>query len=284
MPGRRVYVRTLEHALRIIGNEDALADLLWVSVPRLRHYLGGDIKPPDDVFLKAADIVFNDAWRTLAARQMPCPRTPHGERIEHTRGVVRAAVKNVGSSQAVLEATQRLRAQAAALCEASKACGLNHRLFDPDYQPHDQGDVLRTGLDAALQASATDVGDIELADASGGLHIAAWRGFPEELLGGLDAISEQGSACRLAFAEHTQVIIRDVTSHPLYVGTLALETLHAAGVRAVCATPIVDGGGVVLGIVATHFHEPKAPAASQLAALQLVARGTAAWLGTVAAS
>jgi GAF domain len=284
MPGRRVYVRTLEHALRIIGNEAALAELLWVSVPTLRRYLGGDLKPPDDVFLKAADIVFNDAWRTLAARPAPLPRKPHAERIERTRGMVRAAVKNVSASQAVLEATQALRVEAAALREASQACGLNHRLFDPDYQPKDQRDVLQTGLDAALQASATDLGDIELADASGGLHIAAARGFPAALLGGLDAVSEQGSACRLAFAEHAQVVICDVTSHPLYVGTPALETLRAADVRAICATPIMDGGGVVLGIVATHFHEPKAPRATELTALQLVARGTAAWLGAIAVS
>ena len=283
MPGRRVYVRTLEHALRLIGNEAALAELLWVSVPALRRYLSGEIKAPDDVFLKAADIVFNDAWRTLATRRTPLPQRPHAERIERTRGMVHAAVKNVSASQAVLDATQALRAEAAALREASQACGLNHRLFDPDYQPKDRRDVLQTGLDAALQASATDLGDIELADASGALRIAAWRGFPEELLRGLDGVSEHGSACRLAFAEHAQVVVSDVRSHPLYVGTQALETLRAADVRAICATPIMDGGGAMLGIVATHFHEPKAPGATELAALQLVARGTAAWLGTIAA-
>lgn len=284
MPGRRVYVRTLEHALRIIGNEDALADLLWVSGPTLRRYLSGELKPPDDVFLKAADIVFNDAWRTLVAHRPSLPRKPQIEHVERAREMLHAAVEKVGASQAVLQATQALRAEAAALREASKACGLSHRLFDRDYEPKDQREVLQTALDAALQASATDLGDIELADASGELHIAAWRGFPPELLLGLDAISERGSACRLAFAEHAQVVIADVTRHPLYVGTGALETLRAADVRAICATPIMDGGGVVLGILATHFHEPKAPRATELAALQLVARGAAAWLGAVPAT
>ena len=284
MPGRRVYVRTIEHALRIIGNEAALAELLWVSVPTLRRYLSGEIKPPDDVFLKAADIVFNDAWRTLAVPRTPFAGRLKPERIERTRGAVHAAVKSISASQAVLEATQRLRAEAAALREASQACGLDHRLFDPEYQPKDQQDVLQTGLDAALQASATDRGDIELAGPAGELHIAASRGFAQELLSDLDAISEHGSACRLAFAEHMQIVVSDVTSHPLYIGTEALEILRAADVRAVCATPIMDGGGAVLGIVATHFHEPKAPGATELAALQLVARGTAAWLGTIAAS
>lgn len=269
MPGRRVYVRTLERALRIIGTERALADVLWVSLPTLRRYLSGELTPPDHVFLKAADIVLNDAWRTLAAHRTP---------------LVRAAVKNVSASQAVSQATQTLRAEAAALCEASKTCGLNHRLFDPEYRPADRGELLQTGLDAALQASATDLGDIELAGPAGELQVAASRGFAPDLLRGLDAISAQGSACRLAFAGHTQVVISDVTSHPLYVGTEALEILRAADVRAICATPIMDRRGLVLGIVATHFHEAKAPAEAQLAALQLIARGTAAWLGTIAAS
>lgn len=284
MPGRRVYIRTLQRALRIIGDEAALAELLWVSVSTLRRYLSGEIRLPDDVFLKAADIVFNDAWRKLASHRTPFPQRPHEERIERTRGIVRATVKNVSAARAALEATQLLRAEAVALREASKAYGLEHRLFDPEYRPRDQRDVLQTGLDAALQVSATDLGDIELAGPAGELRIAASRGFPQEVLSGLDAVCEHGSACRLAFAEHRQVFISDVTSHPLYVGTQALEILRAADVRAICATPIADGGGVVLGIVATHFHEPKAPADSELAALQLVARGTAAWLGTIASS
>src|SRR5207253_7369922 len=66
-------------------------------------------------------------------------------------------------------------------------------------------------------------------------------------------------SCTLAFAEHRQIVIADVASHAFYAGTPALEALRAADVRALCATPLVTAAGKTLGIVATHFHEPKAP-------------------------
>jgi hypothetical protein len=277
MPGRRVYVRTLERALRIIGKEEALAELLWVSPGALRRYLGGEARPPDDVFLKAADIVFNHAWGAAASRGEPAERASNIGRIDRNRDTVRSSARIISASARLLEATQAARAEAEALR------GFKHRLFDRDYRPEDQHDVLQTGLDAALSATGTDVGDIELVDARGELRIAAWRGFPQELLPMLDGSSEEGSACRLAFAEHTQIVIADVTSHPLYVGTRALETLRAADVHALCATPLVTSAGVALGTVATHFHERKTPDARQLAVLGLVARGTAARLSAVPA-
>ena len=257
MPGRRVYVRTLERALRIIGNEEALADLLWVAPRTLRRFLSGEVKPSDDVFLKAADIVFNDS---------------------RTRELVRCTTQIVSASQAALETTKALLAEAAALREASTASGFRHRLFDPNYQPKDQQEALQTGLDAALQAVRTDRGDIELIDRQGTLHIAVSHGFPVEFLQLIDGISQQRSACRLAFTEHKQVVITDVTSDPLYIDTPALEALRDAGIRALCATPLVTPSGEALGIVSTHFHDPKVPDARELAVLALVARGTAACL------
>ena len=257
MPGRRVYVRTLERALRIIGNEEALAELLWLTPATLRRYLSSQVKPPDDVFLKAADIVFNDS---------------------RMRDLVRRTTRIVGAAQATSEATRALLAEAAALREASKATGFKHRLFDPDYQPKDQHEALQTGLDAALQAARTDRGDIELVDWQGALHIAVSHGFPAEFLQLIDGISQQRSACRLAFTEHKQVVITDVTADPLYIDTPALEALRDAGIRALCATPLVTPSGEALGIVSTHFHDPKVPDARELAVLALVARGTAACL------
>jgi hypothetical protein len=250
-------VRTLERALRIIGNEETLAELLWLSPARLRRLLSGEARTPDDIFLKAADIVFNDS---------------------RTRDIVRKTAHVVSATVATLDKTKALLAEAAALCEASRASGFQHRLFDADYWPKDRRDVLQTGLDAALQAASTDRGDIELADAQGALHIAVWQGLPDEFLKLNGGISDHGSACRLAFTEHKRIVVTDVTSDPLYVDTPALEALRKAGIRALCATPLVAPTGEALGIVSTHFHDPTVPDAKQLAMLELVARGTATCL------
>src|SRR5919109_106604 len=143
-----------ETALRIIGKEEALAELLWVSPGALRRYLGGEARPPDDVFLKAADIVFNHAWGAAASRGEPAERASNIGRIDRNRDTVRSSARIISASARLLEATQAARAEAEALR------GFKHRLFDRDYRPEDQHDVLQTGLDAALSATGTDVGDI----------------------------------------------------------------------------------------------------------------------------
>ena len=158
----------------------------------------------------------------------------------------------------------------------------------PEVVEVDLGRIVLVSLDGRLgydDAGAVELavrvrflGDIELADPRGSLHIAVYRGFSEEFLARGDGNSEQPSACTLAFAEHRQIVIADVASHAFYAGTPALEALRAADVRALCATPLVTVAGKALGIVATHFHEPKAPDERQLDALKRVAKGTAALL------
>jgi GAF domain-containing protein len=279
MPGGRVYVRTLERALRIIGSEEALADLLWVRPATLGRYLRGEARPPDDVFLKAVDILFNDSW---AAQRNASQAELFAKRRERTLNVARATTQLLSAAEITLEETKALCDEAALVREASKASGLKHRLFDPEYRPKDRQDLLETGLDAGLQAVSTDRGDIELADARGALHIEAWRGFSAEFLQFFDGGADPRSACALAFAQHKQVVIADVRSDPLYLGTALLEVLRAADVRAICATPMVTPAGETLGILSTHFHEAKAPAEDECACLTLVARGTAAWLSSIA--
>jgi GAF domain-containing protein len=109
-----------------------------------------------------------------------------------------------------------------------------------------------------------------------------WRGFSAEFLEFFDGVADVRSACALAFAQHEQIVIADVDSDPRYAGTPLLAVLRAADVRAICATPLVTSAGETLGILSTHFHEAKAPADEELASLELVARGTAAWLSSTA--
>ena len=270
MPNRRIYVRTLERALRIVGSEQVLADLLWVARAELRRYLSGEVKPTTDVFLKTVDIVFNNTWASHASARTR-------ENLQATATILKQAERSLADAAAIC-------AQAESVLQASRASARAHRLFDPAYRPADREELLDAGLDAALAVAGTDTGDIELADANGVLRMVTWRGFPEERLEALDCISEQPSACRAAFAERRQVVVGDLAAHPFYGATAALAILQAANVRAVCATPLVTVAGDALGIVAIHCHQPKAFQREELAALEEVARGTAGWLSRLASA
>ena len=67
MSKRDTYRDTLAYALAIAGSEQALAEKLKVTVPRLENWLGGIEEIPDRVFLAAVDVVA-DASREAIIR------------------------------------------------------------------------------------------------------------------------------------------------------------------------------------------------------------------------
>ena len=52
-----VWARTLRRAAELVGGELALATKLNVKPSDLTAWLGGESKPPAEIFLKAADII-----------------------------------------------------------------------------------------------------------------------------------------------------------------------------------------------------------------------------------
>ena len=60
-----VYARTLRRAAELLGGEGALAARLGVTMHELDLWLRNLVRPPNDVFLKAADIVGEHELRVL---------------------------------------------------------------------------------------------------------------------------------------------------------------------------------------------------------------------------
>ena len=60
-----VYARTLRRAAELLGGEGALAARLGVTKDELDLWLRNFVRPPNDVFLKAADIVGEHELRML---------------------------------------------------------------------------------------------------------------------------------------------------------------------------------------------------------------------------
>lgn len=71
-----VHGQTLKRAAEIVGGEEALARRLQVSPNHLELWIRGLASPPDDVFLKAADIVGEHDLQQIAK---PPPARKGGE-------------------------------------------------------------------------------------------------------------------------------------------------------------------------------------------------------------
>lgn len=130
-------------------------------------------------------------------------------------------------------------------------------------------------LDAAIALTGAQMGNVQLLD-RGKLKIVAQRGFRAPFLKFFADVEHGQAACGEAMQRRAQVVVEDVTSHPIFMGTRALEEVLAAGVRAVQSTPIVDSKEALLGMLSTHFRQPHRPDRRDLRLLDLLARGAAA--------
>jgi PAS domain S-box-containing protein len=72
-----------------------------------------------------------------------------------------------------------------------------------------------------------------------------------------------------------RVVITDVETSPLFVGTPSLSVIRNAGVRAVQSTPIVSRTGELLGILTTQWDVPYSPDEHDLRRIDLLARQAA---------
>lgn len=53
-----IYIRTLHDACRVAGGEHKLAALIGVRVELIQNWLNGHGRPPDDVFLRCVDLIY----------------------------------------------------------------------------------------------------------------------------------------------------------------------------------------------------------------------------------
>jgi two-component sensor histidine kinase len=132
-------------------------------------------------------------------------------------------------------------------------------------------DCLAVVLDAAIELTSADKGNIRLLDRDGALVIAAQRGFGSEFLTFFERqFAHDGSACAVALATGDQVIVDDVETSSVF-GREALQVMMRADARAVQSTPLKSSTGSTLGLISTHFSRPYRPTEDELTALLLLA-------------
>lgn len=104
----------------------------------------------------------------------------------------------------------------------------------------------------------------------GSLVLVAQSGFPPVFLEHFAVVRDDGTVCGTAARQGAQAVVADVRAEP------ALEphgeVFRASGVRAVQSTPLVDGGGRLVGVISTHSPRPRRPSERDLAIMRLYGR------------
>ncbi len=136
-------------------------------------------------------------------------------------------------------------------------------------------ELLSEILDAGLEITAADMGNIQLLDDSGRPRIVAHHGFNAAFLEFFGDVHNGVAACGSALQKGERVIVEDVAGSPIFAGTPAREAMLAAEARAVQSTPLVSRSGKVLGMFSTHYSRQQRPTERELRILDLLARQAA---------
>ena len=119
---------------------------------------------------------------------------------------------------------------------------------------------------AAMRIDAAVGGTLQVCTGERSLDLLLYRGFDGDFPDKMATIlAGGGSACGQAMAEHRRVVVRDVDHDPGFEDHLDL--VHSCNVRAVQATPLLDSGRRLLGVLSTYFAHPHHPSTSSLADL-----------------
>ena len=254
-----VQARALRRAADILGGKDKLRAALHVPMARLDQWLSGVVEPPMDIFLKAVDII------STPARTAP-----------PTAAAVRARVLTQKSGELIRSASRRIE-RARLLREPSKALPKVTHFLQAVFAAHERSAMLDSALDAAIEASSAQMGNVQLAKEDG-LHIVAQRGFREPFLTYFACVRDMPSPCATAFKRAGQVVVSNVAADPIFQGTEAASVMEAAGARACQSTPLVSVSGQALGVLNTHYDHVHTPEPEDLDTVTVIARRAAYWL------
>ncbi|HKD80716.1 MAG TPA: GAF domain-containing protein [Candidatus Angelobacter sp.] len=128
-------------------------------------------------------------------------------------------------------------------------------------------------LKSAMEVSRACFGNIQLFDPGRrALRIATHHGFKEEFLRYFAEVRTSNSSCGAAMNRGARVIVPDVCTHPIFKDKEPGEMLLRAGVLATQSTPLVSSAGQFLGMMNTHYSQPRDFCEPELQELDLVTR------------
>lgn len=133
-------------------------------------------------------------------------------------------------------------------------------------------------LDAAIALVGADRGNIRILDPrTGGGRLVAYAGFVDAFVDRYSVVTGPRTPCGRAAHHLRQIAIDDLTEDACFS-----HDASAAGFASVQSTPLRDHTGRLIGVMSTHWDEPRRhpPAELQLTRLQgdLVGEDLSQWL------
>lgn len=194
------------------------------------------------------------------------PREPTNRDQQLVAALTRAAANIISRRQAAKERTESEQALKRILALEDRCARAGNKFQHS----------LEAILEEALFITGAPRGNLQLLEGGRGLRIAVHRGFERPFLKFFDTVTHaDGASCGAALQQGGQVVVEDITSSAIFVGTPALEVLRAAQVGAVISTPFVSSAGEVMGVISTHFSRPHKLRERPLSLLRLLARQAA---------
>ena len=134
--------------------------------------------------------------------------------------------------------------------------------------------LLQEIMDAAVAIVDAKMGTLQLIE-DDSLLIVAHYGHQQPFLEFFSSAESRASVCGEAMQRGGRVIIEDVETSSLFVGTPSLDVMCNAGVRAVHSTPIISRAGTLLGVLTTQWDVPYSLSEHDLWRIDLLARQAA---------
>lgn len=180
-------------------------------------------------------------------------------------------VVDLRGTKEIARAKEKSRELQARLDEELKGAYRIHEISVRLLRKSSVEEVLNEILDAAIEVTEADLGNIQLVD-QGHLRIVRQRGCSKAFLNFFRKVShETTAACAAARLSRSRVIVEDVRWDKLFRGTPAGEVLLRDGIRSVQSTPLIGPSGELYGMLSTHFRRPGRPHERALRYLDLLA-------------
>ncbi|MGN6423221.1 MAG: GAF domain-containing protein [Asticcacaulis sp.] len=133
-------------------------------------------------------------------------------------------------------------------------------------------DSLYEILDASIEITQADFGNIQIVNASGdALLLAAQRGFAQAFVEHFAVVplNDASSVCGRAAQSHQRLKVVDVEADERFAPHRKIA--RDASIRAFQSTPLLSRNGQLLGMLSTHFRLPRLPDEQHLHMLDLYA-------------
>jgi PAS domain S-box-containing protein len=248
----------------------------WIGVPAAEiigkpivDVLGEEamasIRPYIDAVLAGTRVEYEETvcYKTIGPRRVHVEYSPTCDATGAVDGWVAC----------VLDVTERKRAEER-LSAAHKALA---RLFELSVMPASDDAMpalLQATVETAIDVIGADKGNLQLYDeATGNLRIVAHCGFERPFLDHFAVVRGADSAGSEAARRRDQVFIEDVSTSVFDEAALAI--LRGAAVESVLSTPMVSRDGRLLGVISTHWAEPRRPDPDRMRTLEIVVRQAA---------